>query len=92
MYLKDEKDENVAVKFKEGMYVPKLKKRLISIGQLVLNNTAEVTFRDQTVTLSTGGRKFVFGNRFGKLYELSYSFQHFSANTKTPNKSLKYCI
>ena len=72
MYLKDEKDENVAVKFKEVMYVPKLKKRLISIGQLVLNNTAEVTFRDQTVTLSTGGRKFVFGNRFGKLYELSY--------------------
>jgi hypothetical protein len=88
MYLRDEKEEKVAVKFKEVMYVPKLKKRLISIGQLVLNNTAEVTFRDQTVTLSTGGRKFVFGNRFGKLYELSYELVPASCYFAVDDKSI----
>ena len=62
-------------------FVPKLKKRLVSIGQLTKDDSAEVTFRDKTVTLSTSGRKFVFGGRFGKLFELTCEIAPISCNS-----------
>ena len=56
--------------FTEVMFVPKLQKRLISIGQLT-QRKAEVTFRERSVVLTVSGRRFVFGIRRGKLYEMN---------------------
>ena len=77
--LTDANGEKVNVLFKQVMYVPELRKRLISIGQLT-NLGAEVTFTKDSVTLLTNGRKFVFGGRFGKLFELTCEFVRSSCN------------
>ena len=68
--LTDENGEKVPVLLRNVLFVPQLKKRLMSIGQLTKLG-AEVTFSDQEVTLRVHGRTFVFGGRFGKLYELT---------------------
>ena len=68
--LYDENGEKVPVLLRGVMFVPLLKKRLVSIGQLTKLG-AEVIFSDKTVTLRVHGRTFVFGGRCGKLYELN---------------------
>ena len=70
LVLTDENGEKVPVLLRGVLFVPQLKKRLMSIGQLTKLG-AEVTFSDQTATLRVHGRTFVFGGRFGKLYELT---------------------
>ena len=70
VYLLDENGNQVPVIFRDVMFVPKLQKRLISIGQLTLKK-AEVTFKEKSVELKVSGRCFKFGVRIGKLYELN---------------------
>ena len=71
--LTDINNEKVAVVFRGVMYVPQLKKRLISIGQMTAAG-ASITFTNDSVTMSNHGRKFVFGGKFGKLFELNCDF------------------
>ena len=74
LYLQDENDRKVPVTFTEVLYVPNMK-RLISISQLVKpGSNAEVTFKEKSVVLSINGRRFVFGNKVGKLYEMNWCY------------------
>ena len=52
--------------FRDVMFVPKLQKHLISIGQLTLKK-AEITFKEKTVELKFSRRSFKFGVPVGKL-------------------------
>ena len=70
LYLLDENGNRVPVVFRDVMFVPKLQKRLISIGQLTLKK-AEITFKETSAVLKISGRSFNFGIRVGKLYELN---------------------
>ena len=70
MFLLDENGNRVPVVFRDVMFVPKLQKRLISIGQLTLKK-AEITFKETSAVLKISGRSFNFGIRVGKLYELN---------------------
>ena len=84
--LSDENGEKVPVLLRGVMFVPLLKKRLVSIGQLTKLG-AEVTFCDKTVTLRIHGRTFVFGGRFGKLYELTCEVFPSSCNFGAVNET-----
>ena len=60
--------------FKNVLHVPNVK-RLISVGQLTRPDTgAEVTFKGNSVVMKVSGRRFTFGTRQGKLYEMNYCF------------------
>ena len=98
VYLFEKNGKKVPLTFKNVMFVPELKKRLISIGQLTKRGGKEkqrvsVTFTDDKVVLrvvqGNGERIFEFGNRFGKLYELTCEIPTPSCNyTSVNEKSL----
>ena len=69
MHLTDIHGKKIPVVFKNVMFVPTLKKKLISIGQLTQRG-AEVVFRRNSVGLSIGSTKFTFGCRVGKMFKL----------------------
>ena len=69
VYL-EENGKNVPVLFREVLYIPKIKKRLISVGQLT-GKGAEVVFRKRSVLLRISGRSFTFGEQRGKLYKMN---------------------
>ena len=70
MVLKDSEGRNVCVEFKNVLYVPDLKKRLISIPQMTTKG-AEITFKKYSCELLFSGRKFDFGRRVENLYKLN---------------------
>ena len=72
MHLTDIHGKKIPVVFKNVMFVPTLKKKLISIGQLTQRG-AEVVFRRNSVGLSIGNTKFSFGCRVGKMFKLKGS-------------------
>ena len=72
VYLPDRHGKSVPIVFKEVMFVPKLRKRLISIGQLTKRG-AQVTFNSDSVNLRIGGRNFLFGCSYGNLYNMNCS-------------------
>ena len=70
VYLPDSVGNSVPVVFKDVMYVPKLGKRLISIGQLTKRG-AQVTFNSDSVHMRLGGKNFFFGCSHGNLYNMN---------------------
>ena len=86
LVLIDENGDNVPVVVPDVLYVPKLKKKLLSVPTLD-DRGAEISFKRGVCTMSTNGRKFVFGQKEGKLYKVltgSISSCNFtSASTKS---------
>ena len=68
--ISDIKGNNIIIVFEKVLHVPRLQKRLISISQLT-NRGAEIIFKKQICILSRNGKRFIFGSRIGKLYELN---------------------
>ena len=58
------------ISFKNVLYVPGVKKRLLSIPQIT-DKGGEVTFKKNEVELKFSGRSYKFGKRDGKLYKLN---------------------
>ena len=52
------------------LYVPKLKKRLVSIS-VITENGKEVVFRDDICSVLINQKKYVLGHKFGKLWRLN---------------------
>ena len=67
--LEDANGRQVQMEFKDVLYVPKLKKRLISIPQMT-ERGAELTFKKRLCTLFYNKRYFKLGEKVGKLYRL----------------------
>ena len=87
VYLRDDSYNRVPVTFKNVLHVPNMK-RLISVGQLTRPETgAEVTFKGNEVVLKVNGKRFVFGTREGKLYEMNYCYFAAVPEKKTKRKS-----
>ena len=59
------------VTFRNVLFIPKFE-RLISISQLTENENVEVLFKNQSAVLQVSGRRFVFGNRVGKMYKMNF--------------------
>lgn len=67
--MKDANGRQVQMEFKDVLYVPNLKKRLISIPQMT-ERGAEITFKKRLCTLFYKKRRFKLGEKVGKLYRL----------------------
>ena len=70
VYLRDNNGKSVPVTFKDVMFVPKLEKRLISIGQLAKRG-AQITFNRDSVKMRIAGKNFMFGHSYGNLYSMN---------------------
>lgn len=66
----DIKGNVTVVAFENVLYVPHLRKKLISISEATKRG-GEIIFRKDTCILSCKGRRFNFGTKIGKLYELN---------------------
>ena len=66
----DADDKVTPISFKNVLYVPGVKKRLLSIPQIT-DKGGEVTFKKNEVELKFSGRCYKFGKRDGKLYKLN---------------------
>ena len=69
IYLSEEKGRYVPIVIENVLFVPQLQKRLISISQIV-EKGGEVTFMKKRCILIYHQRRFEFGQRTGKLYQL----------------------
>ena len=69
IYLTEENGRNVPMRLEKVLFVPELKKRLLSISQ-VIERGAEITFKERSCILQFQGRRFRFGERVGNLFEL----------------------
>ena len=72
VHLRDVDGRIVPVTFENVLYVPNLE-RLISISQLTRRG-AEVLFKENSVELRLGERKFQFGTKIGKLFKMNWCF------------------
>ena len=63
-------DNEVPVTFKNVLYVPKLKKRLLSISEMTKTG-AEVKFKGDLCSLIINQKKYVIGHKHGKLWKLN---------------------
>ena len=72
MYLREESGRDVATSFSRVLFVPGLRKKLISIGQIVERDevAVAVTFTKNLCVLTYQEKRFIFGNRVGHLYEM----------------------
>ena len=68
--MMDVKGNVVGIAFENVLYVPHLRKKLVSISE-VTKRGAEIIFKTDTCILSCKGRRFKFGSKVGKLYELN---------------------
>ena len=66
-----ENGKKVPILFKEVLYVPRIAKRLISIGQLTKKEGVEVLFKKENVLLRINGRELSFGKQIGNLYMMN---------------------
>ena len=66
-----ENGKKVPILFKEVLYVPRIAKRLISIGQLTKKEGVEVLFKKENVLLRINGRELSFGKQVGNLYMMN---------------------
>ena len=69
LVLVDEDGNNVPVVIRGVLYVPRLKKKLISVPTLD-ERGAEISFKNGVCSMTAGKRKFVFGHKEGKLYKV----------------------
>ena len=70
--MMDVKGNVVDIAFQNVLYVPHLQKKLVSISE-VTKRGAEVIFKTDICILSCKGRRFKFGSKVGKLYELNFT-------------------
>ena len=70
MIVIHEDDNQTAVLFKEVLYVPGLKKRLLSVS-CITESGGEVRFKGKECTLIMNDRTYSFGHKFGKLWRLN---------------------
>ena len=63
-------DREVPVSFKNVLYVPKLKKRLLSISEMTKTG-AEVKFKGDLCSLIINQKKYEIGHKHGKLWKLN---------------------
>ena len=68
LILVDEDANNVPVVVPDVLYVPRLKKKLISVPTLD-DHGAEISFKSGVCTMIVNGRRIVFGQKEGKLYK-----------------------
>ena len=85
--LIDCEEKEVPIAFKDVLYVPKLKKKLISVPTLD-DRGAEVSFKGGVCTLIAGERKFVFGHKEGKLYKVNTASQSCNFSASSDGNSL----
>ena len=69
VYLSEEKGRDVPIVIEKVLFVPQLQRRLISISQIV-EKGGEVMFQKKKCILTYHNRRFEFGQRAGKLYQL----------------------
>ena len=87
LVLIDIDGNEVPIAFKDVLYVPRLKKKLISVPVLD-DRGAEVTFKGGMCTLIANKRKFVFGHREGKLYKVNTASQSCNFSAASDENSL----
>ena len=84
--LVDENGQKVPVLLKNVLYVPKLKKKLVSVSMFD-DNGATVIFKNGTCVIIAGGKRFVFGEKVGKLYRVRTGVVAESCNLTVSNPS-----
>ena len=74
-YLSEKNGGDVPITLENVLFVPRLKKKLLSISQITKKGP-EMTFSARSCTLNFLGRHFEFGERIGNLYELRIRRRH----------------
>ena len=63
-------DREVPVEFRNVLYVPRLKKRLLSISEMT-NSGAEVKFKGDICSILINQKNYAIGHKHGKLWKLN---------------------
>ena len=85
--LVDENGQKVPVLLKNVLYVPKLKKKLVSVSMFD-DNGATVIFKNGGCTVIAGGKRFVFGEKVGNLYRVRTAVaESCNLSVSTPSKN-----
>ena len=71
LHLQDENGRLIPVAFKRVLFVPELKKKLISISTIT-ERGGEVLFKKEVCILHYQEKRILFGRRVGNLFEMQY--------------------
>ena len=86
-----EQNRMINLKLQNVLYVPELKKNLVSVGSMVLNSNedkAVVHFDDEKCVVSKGGKDYTIGHFIGnKLYQLN-NRREYASVARTPSAEL----
>ena len=87
LYLSEKNGGEVPITLEKVLFVPRLKKKLLSISQIT-EKGPEMTFNARSCTLNFLGRHFEFGERVGNLFELHIRQQSYCSGVCAKDKIL----